>query len=206
LQDRKWRIQTGYGLEGVIPDVIAGRIGRDVLVPYFRQGDYSTGIQSTVDALEKYIRSDSETVQKYSSASEDEIPPLKDLETGLLLVGLNILLFIFLAARIIISFARKGVGYVMNQLVPAFFALIWATLFFGIFGIVLFGSALGVGLGTLALLYLLIGFPFPMKVITGGVGGGYGGFGGRSGGGSFGGGGGGFGGGMSGGGGAGGGW
>jgi len=44
IQERKYRIEVGYGLEGVIPDSLAGSIGRQYLVPYFKKGDYSTGI------------------------------------------------------------------------------------------------------------------------------------------------------------------
>ena len=42
--DRKWRFEVGYGLEGYVTDQYCGRIGRDVLVPYLRKGDYSQGI------------------------------------------------------------------------------------------------------------------------------------------------------------------
>jgi len=42
--DRKWRFEVGYGLEGFITDQYCGRVGRDVLVPYLRKGDYSRGI------------------------------------------------------------------------------------------------------------------------------------------------------------------
>ena len=44
LQERKYRFEIGYGLEGVLPDSLTGSIGREYLVPYFRKGDYSTGI------------------------------------------------------------------------------------------------------------------------------------------------------------------
>ena len=42
--DRKWRFEVGYGLEGFVTDQYCGRIGRNVLVPYLRKGDYSRGI------------------------------------------------------------------------------------------------------------------------------------------------------------------
>ncbi len=42
--DRKWRFEVGYGLEGFITDQYCGRIGREVLVPYLKKGDYSQGI------------------------------------------------------------------------------------------------------------------------------------------------------------------
>jgi uncharacterized protein len=44
LKDRRYRFEVGYGLEGVMPDSLAGSIGRSYLVPYFRKGDYSGGI------------------------------------------------------------------------------------------------------------------------------------------------------------------
>jgi uncharacterized protein len=44
VKDKKYRIEVGYGLEGVLPDSLVGTIGREYLVPYFRKGDYSTGI------------------------------------------------------------------------------------------------------------------------------------------------------------------
>lgn len=42
--DRKMRIEVGRGLEGDIPDIIAGRIIRQILAPHFKQDDYYTGI------------------------------------------------------------------------------------------------------------------------------------------------------------------
>lgn len=42
--DRKWRFEVGYGLEGFVTDQYCGRVGREVLVPYLRKGDYSQGI------------------------------------------------------------------------------------------------------------------------------------------------------------------
>ncbi len=42
--DRKWRFEVGYGLEGFVTDQYCGRIGREVLVPYLQKGDYSRGI------------------------------------------------------------------------------------------------------------------------------------------------------------------
>ncbi len=44
LDDRKYRFEVGYGLEGPLPDSLVGTIGRQYLVPYFQKGDYSTGI------------------------------------------------------------------------------------------------------------------------------------------------------------------
>ncbi|NWE37661.1 TPM domain-containing protein, partial [Pseudomonas gingeri] len=49
--DRKVRIEVGYGLEGVVTDLLAHRIIEEHITPAFRQGDYAGGIQQAVDDL-----------------------------------------------------------------------------------------------------------------------------------------------------------
>jgi uncharacterized protein len=49
--DHKMRIEVGYGLEGDLPDAMAGRIVREVMAPYFRRGDYDGGISAAVNAI-----------------------------------------------------------------------------------------------------------------------------------------------------------
>lgn len=51
--ERKMRIEVGYGLEGAINDAVAGRIIRDTMIPWFKNGDYSTGIlNGTVESID----------------------------------------------------------------------------------------------------------------------------------------------------------
>jgi uncharacterized protein len=59
LSDKKYRIEVGYGLEGVLPDSLAGSIGRSYLVPFFKKGDYSNGIYTAALALANEIAKDS---------------------------------------------------------------------------------------------------------------------------------------------------
>jgi uncharacterized protein len=49
--DRDVFIATGYGLEGAIPDAIASRIVRNVIVPNFRSGNYYAGLSEAADHL-----------------------------------------------------------------------------------------------------------------------------------------------------------
>jgi uncharacterized protein len=49
--DRKVRIEVGYGLEGVLPDATSSRIIRDVIVPSFKTGNYYAGIAGGLDAI-----------------------------------------------------------------------------------------------------------------------------------------------------------
>jgi uncharacterized protein len=51
--DRKARIETGSGMEGVLPDILCKQIIDDKLVPSFKQDDYYGGFNNTVDAIIK---------------------------------------------------------------------------------------------------------------------------------------------------------
>jgi len=51
IDDRKLRIEVGYGLEGAIPDAIASRIREDEITPRFKAGDYTGGVEAGMDAL-----------------------------------------------------------------------------------------------------------------------------------------------------------
>ena len=53
--DRKVRLEIGYGLEGAIPDAKAGRIIREYLAPPFREGDYYRGISDALGAVTQLI-------------------------------------------------------------------------------------------------------------------------------------------------------
>jgi uncharacterized protein len=54
--DRKLRIEVGYGLEGSLTDLISGRIIRDIIVPYFKRGDFDAGISNGVQAMIQAVR------------------------------------------------------------------------------------------------------------------------------------------------------
>lgn len=56
LGDRKISIQTGYGLEGALPDLYVRRIIDNDIKPYFKTGDYYTGLQSGTDAIIRYTK------------------------------------------------------------------------------------------------------------------------------------------------------
>ena len=50
-QDRKVRIEVGYGLEGALPDAVASQIIRHTIVPAFREGDFDRGVTDAVEAI-----------------------------------------------------------------------------------------------------------------------------------------------------------
>jgi len=55
IEDRKLRIEVGYGLEGVLTDVLCHHIIENEIKPYFKKGEYDIGIQNGVRAIMKSI-------------------------------------------------------------------------------------------------------------------------------------------------------
>jgi len=58
VQDRKIRIEIGYGLEGIIPDGLAGEIRDTYIIPYLRSGDYNAGLSQGFNAVVSIIARD----------------------------------------------------------------------------------------------------------------------------------------------------
>lgn len=53
--DRRVRIEPGYGLEGAVPDAVANRIIQEYIAPSFRRGDYAGGISEATAMLARLI-------------------------------------------------------------------------------------------------------------------------------------------------------
>ena len=56
VQDRKMRIQTGYGLEGALPDALCKQIIDNELKPHFRNRDFDGGLSAGVNSMIKATR------------------------------------------------------------------------------------------------------------------------------------------------------
>jgi uncharacterized protein len=54
-QGRRVRIEVGYGLEGVLPDGLAGEIIRYEIIPRFKQGDYGGGLLAAIYKIGKIV-------------------------------------------------------------------------------------------------------------------------------------------------------
>jgi uncharacterized protein len=82
VNDRKYRIEVGYGLEGVLPDSLVGSLGRDLLVPSFRKGDYSNGIFAATLAMANKIAEDAGVkIEGMPSINYQTSPTGKDKST-----------------------------------------------------------------------------------------------------------------------------
>ena len=94
LGDRAVTIQTGYGVEGAVPDAIAFRIIENEIKPAFRQGDYYTGIDRATDALIAYTKGEYKADPKQGDGGG----------------GLGALVFIIILVIIVISISGRGGG------------------------------------------------------------------------------------------------
>ena len=180
INDRKMRIEVGYGKEGELTDVASGLIIREILAPAFREERYYDGLRAAIDA----IRGDSEPITRTSQSPPDS--------------GFGILFALLIGQHVLMSIAgvifrkHKSSRYA-SKMVAASIMVIIAFAISVMFGFVMLFLSL--------FLFLMSEAASSGAGGLGGMGGfGGGGFGGFSGG--FGG----FGGGSSGGGGGGGGW
>ncbi|MDE2359835.1 MAG: YgcG family protein [Betaproteobacteria bacterium] len=184
--DRKMRIEVGYGLEGVLTDVTSHRIIAETVAPMFRQGKFVQGIDAGVDRIIEVVGSGAPLpLQRARAPSSNGF----DFQT--------LLILLFVVVPVIGSVLSRIFGRTLGSAVGG-----------GVIGLgawVLAGSlAIAFGAGVVALLVMLlmgagggIGRGGGMWIPTGGWGGGGFGGGGFGGGGGFSGGGGGFGGGGS---------
>jgi uncharacterized protein len=99
--DRKYRIEVGYGLEGILPDGKVGDIGR-AMVPYLRQNDFDGAANLAVRQIAQTIAADAGVTLNLSSRPTRAPPPQpKPLTFGQLLgLGAVLLVVIFLLARL----------------------------------------------------------------------------------------------------------
>lgn len=63
-EDRKLRLEVGYGLEAVITDAVSRRLLAEQLVPAFARGQFETGIENFLDVLDKTLESSEAASQR----------------------------------------------------------------------------------------------------------------------------------------------
>lgn len=100
---RRGVIRTGYGAEGVLPDITSGRILRNVMFPRFKEGDYEGGMLAGVQAVHDVV-TDPEAAAELMSDEADNYDTLST--TGIIKAYLGIagivavIMLIFVGAMI----------------------------------------------------------------------------------------------------------
>jgi len=145
IDERDMAIEVGYGLEGVLPDGLAGQIIRDDFTPRFRDGDYSGGIRNGVmrlaDVVEKQqVLTPEELAQFNADSASPDLP---------IFIGLP-----FFGLFVAIGFGLLGVGLRSRSGFP--------RLFGSLFG----GMPLLMSLAFLGRLSLMTLFPFALVMLV----------------------------------------
>lgn len=132
--ERKTRIEVGYGLEPVITDGRAGEIIRETVIPFFKAGDYDQGILQGSGQIAALVTGKEFVPSVPIPRSE----PQKDSEPWPVKVGI----MLFFALFITLGFLALGAG--LRQKGQSFFR-IWGAGFGGIplFMSIVFGLAMG---------------------------------------------------------------
>lgn len=120
IGDRKVTIQTGYGVEGAVPDAIAYRIINDDIKPAFARQDYYKGLDQATNSLMAYTK------------GEYKAKPKKRGADGGIPIGAIIIIFIVLIAFISKRGGGKGGGQVVGSRGSS--DLLWWTLLGGLSG------------------------------------------------------------------------
>jgi uncharacterized protein len=92
--DQRLRIEVGYGLEGEVPDALAGRIINDEMVPRLKNGDNDGAVRAGVDRLIAVLSGDEAAAGGAAEPGAKPSRPMTLFEK--LLVGLAVLFFIIL--------------------------------------------------------------------------------------------------------------
>lgn len=90
--------EVGYGLEGVLPDIVSFRLQQRHMIPDLKTGNYSEAMSKGVTAVTRYLSSEAPGRDAVGTAPQGQKAPL-GFETALLLFGLPILLLLLLLYR-----------------------------------------------------------------------------------------------------------
>lgn len=136
--DRAVRIEVGYGLEGVIPDAIAKRIIEEDIVPRFKQGDFSGGVEAGVSRMMRLIEG-------------EPLPPPQTAGTGGTGGMDNFMLFLIagiVGGKILGAVLGKGIGSSVAAVGTGVLAWLFSGVIFGfIAAIIVLVMSLSVGRG-----------------------------------------------------------
>ena len=154
-QERRMRIEVGYGLEGTLPDAVAARIIRNVMTPRFKQGDYDGGIaqgaETIVAHLEgKEVQAAEEPAQAQTQSGEFIKAPDMALHEKVLF---GAFIFGIIGLFTILGIVTPGMGWFLYLFLIPFWAM---------FPVIIFGSSVTFYI----LIAYLVGFPIAKLLVS----------------------------------------
>jgi uncharacterized protein len=125
--DRRMRIEVGYGLEGTLPDVTAGRIIRNVMTPAFKAGDYDQGVTDGVAAVVAQLEGQGGTIAALADTGADEVDASREINAANMPWWMRILFGAFIFGIIglftWIGVMTPGVGWFLYVFLIPFWAM-----------------------------------------------------------------------------------
>jgi len=103
METHDWAIEVGYGCEGQLTDADCGVIGRDIMTPYFKNGQYGDGLYLGMKAVGVKLGFDA-SITETDTTGSGTTPPVPDIianNLGIILFGCAILVLIVI---LVISF------------------------------------------------------------------------------------------------------
>ncbi len=103
-QDRKLRIEVGYGLEGALPDALCQRIISTIIVPEFKEGRFSEGVVKGVWAIVSLTAKEyNVTITGQEADADTPLHQTRDVNAGIVFV-------LIIAAIIFMNMISGGMG------------------------------------------------------------------------------------------------
>lgn len=123
-EDRRMRIEVGYGLEGTLTDLMAGRVIEHVMAPRFRNGDYDGGITEGAAAIVKVLEGGevpqttggTGTVKRSGGIMEPDLPIIQRILFGAFIFGI-------IGLFTVIGILTPGVGWFLYFFLIPFWAM-----------------------------------------------------------------------------------
>ena len=113
VNDRRLQILTGYGLEGVMPDIITSRIINQNITPYFKQDRYAEGIAAGLEQIQSILNQDpeiaaqaaQELLERQQQALQEQQAREKTLMTALFILVAGVIASYMVGRRLSASTA-----------------------------------------------------------------------------------------------------
>jgi uncharacterized protein len=105
VENRQMFIQTGYGLEGALPDAVCWDITHNRIAPHFKQGNYAEGLQAGITAMMQAVRGEYQGTGK-TKQEQGSVP--KEFPLAVAILVLILIFFIMTRSR---RTVRRGYGY-----------------------------------------------------------------------------------------------
>ena len=145
LQDRRVRIEVGYGLEGALTDATSRRIIGDTITPLFRQGDFYGGVNAGLQKIMAVVEGEALPPPDHGWSGQGEMPG-RNLMIGIFLFVLIGAVSGMFGGRLFGSFGGGAAGAVLIFLITH--SIVLAVLAgIGLFVFTLLGAFANVGRG-----------------------------------------------------------